>query len=51
MGTHDLRAFCLIRHEVVNPGSSTVEDGNFEAVVAHVEVLSHDSEADKADIT
>ncbi len=53
VGSDDLRAFCFVGQEVVYLGDCAIEDGNLEAVVVHVEdkILSHDSEADQADIT
>ncbi len=52
MSADDLGAFGLVGEEVVNFGDGAVEDGDFEAVVVHVEdeVLSHDGEADEADV-
>ncbi len=49
----DLRALGFVGEEVVDLGDGAVEDGDFEAVVVHVEdkVLSHDGEADQANIT
>jgi hypothetical protein len=49
----DLGALGLVGEEVVDLGNGAVEDGDFEAVVVHVEdeVLSHDGKADQADIT
>ena len=43
----------FVGQKVVHFGDGAVEDGNFEAVVVHVEdkILSHDGEADEADIT
>ncbi len=49
----DLGALGFVGQEVVHFGDGAVEDGHLEAVVVHVEdeVLSHDGEADQADVT
>ncbi len=53
VGADNLGALGFVGEEVVHLGNGAVEDGNFEAVVVHVEdkILSHDGEADEADIT
>ena len=50
--TDDVGAFGLVGDEVIDFGYGTVEDGDLEAVVVHVEdeILSHDGKADEADI-
>jgi hypothetical protein len=52
MCADNLSALGFIGDKLVNFRNGTVEDGNLEAVVIHVknEVLSHNGEADKADI-
>jgi len=49
----DVGALGFVGEEVVDLGGGAVEYGHFEAVVVHIEdeVLSHDGEADEADIT
>ncbi len=49
----DLRALGLVGQKVVDLGGGAVEDGNFVAVVVHVqdEVLPHHGQADQADVT
>jgi hypothetical protein len=45
--------FGFVGDEIVDFGNGAIENRNFEPVVVHVEdkVLSHDGEADEADIT
>ena len=52
MGADNVCPFCFIGDEIVDLGNSAVENRNFEPVVVHVEdkILSHDGEADEADI-
>jgi hypothetical protein len=47
MGANDLCSFRLVTQKVIHLGNRTVEDGNLEAVVVHIEdkILSHYSEA------
>jgi hypothetical protein len=53
VGADDVGALGFVGEEVVDLGGGAVEDGDFEAVVVHVEdeILSHDGKADEADIT
>ena len=49
----NLGSFGFVGDEVVDLRNRAVEDGDFEAVVVHVEneILTHDGEADESDIT
>ena len=53
VGADDLRALGFVGEEVVDLGDGAVEDGDYEAVVVHVEdeVLAHDGQADETDVS
>jgi hypothetical protein len=53
MCADNLCPFGFVGDEIVHLGNGAIENRNFEPVVVHVEdkVLSHDGEADEADIT
>ena len=52
VGADDLGALGLVGQKLVDLGGGAVEDGDFIAVVVHVQhqVLSHDCKADEADV-
>ncbi len=53
MGADNLRALCLIGQKVIDLRNSPIEDGDFKAVVVHIQdqVLAHDGQPDQTDIT
>jgi hypothetical protein len=53
VGSGDLGPFGFVGQKVIHLGNSAVVHGHLEAMIVHVEdqILSHDSQADQADIT
>jgi hypothetical protein len=52
VASNNLRALGFVVQKVIDLGDGAIENGDLEAVIVHVEdkILSHDGEADEADI-
>ena len=53
MSADDLGSLGFLADEVVHFGYGAIEDGDFIAVVIHIEdeILAHDGQANQADVT